>query len=94
MIRLNAFFTVKESVNPAEALALGNELVKASLTDAGCVAYGLFQSTADERVMMFCETWADDASLSAHAASAHFTRLVPMIEALTVSGLKLERFDF
>lgn len=44
--------------------------------------------------MMFCETWKDEEVLKAHMASAHFTRLVPEIEALTKNGLKLEKFEF
>ncbi|MDY3968701.1 MAG: antibiotic biosynthesis monooxygenase, partial [Prevotella sp.] len=45
-------------------------------------------------VMMFCETWKDEEVLKAHIASAHFTDLVPKIEALTKNGLKLEKFEF
>ena len=39
---------------------------------------------------MSCETWKDEEVLKAHMASKHFTTLVPQIEALTKSGLKLE----
>jgi quinol monooxygenase YgiN len=43
---------------------------------------------------MFCETWTDQASLAAHMDSTHFKRIVPLIEALTANGMKLEKFEF
>lgn len=94
MIRLNAFFELSDDKSPVEATNLAIELVEKSRKDKGNIAYDLFQSTTNPSVMMFCETWADDESLQAHAASAHFTTLVPKIEALTKQGLKLERFEF
>lgn len=94
MIRLNAFFTVKEGVETSKVLDLAKQLVEKSLKDEGCVSYGIFQSGTDERVMMFCETWKDQESLDKHSASKHFTTIVPQIEALTVAGLKCESFDF
>lgn len=94
MIRLNAFFTVKEGVETGKVLDLAKQLVEKSLKDEGCVSYGIFQSGTDERVMMFCETWKDQESLDKHSASKHFTTIVPQIEALTVAGLKCESFDF
>jgi quinol monooxygenase YgiN len=56
------------------------------------VAYDVFDSTTRSDVMMICETWRDAESLAAHSASAHFTTLVPKIEAL--GSLKLEQFEF
>ncbi|MBO4994782.1 MAG: antibiotic biosynthesis monooxygenase [Muribaculaceae bacterium] len=94
MIRLNAFFVLKDDVAPETVVTLARELVEKSRNDKGCVAYDLFQSATNPSVMMFCETWADDQSLKTHTESAHFTELVPKIEAMTKSGLKLERFEF
>lgn len=93
MIRLNAFFEVKKGAE-AEAQALGRELVEASLKDNGCIAYDLFVSTTRPQVMMFCETWKDEETLATHSAAAHFQRIVPQIEALSVEGMHLNRFDF
>lgn len=45
-------------------------------------------------VMMICETWQNAKVLKTHMESAHFTTLVPQIEALTKHGLKLEQFQF
>ncbi|WP_177604684.1 putative quinol monooxygenase [uncultured Phocaeicola sp.] len=91
MIRLNVFIQVEEKNHEAVVLA-AKELVEASLKDKGCVAYDLFQSTTRPDVLMICETWADEASLSAHEASTHFTTLVPKIQSL--AAMKLEKFAF
>lgn len=91
MIRLNVFIQVEEKNHEAVVLA-AKELVEASLKDKGCVAYDLFQSSTRPDVLMICETWADEASLSAHEASTHFTTLVPKIQSL--AAMKLEKFAF
>ena len=94
MIRLNVFFEKKESVKAEELNALCEELVEKSLKDNGNVAYDYFVSGTRNGVMMICETWQNEEVLKAHMATEHFTTLVPKIEALTKSGLKLEQFAF
>jgi quinol monooxygenase YgiN len=94
MIRLNVFFEKKESVKAEELNALCEELVEKSLKDNGNVAYDYFVSGTRNGVMMICETWQNEEVLKAHMATDHFTILVPKIEALTKSGLKLEQFAF
>lgn len=94
MIRLNVFFEKKESVKAEELNALCEELVEKSLKDNGNVAYDYFVSGTRNGVMMICETWQNEEVLKAHMATDHFTTLVPNIEALTKSGLKLEQFAF
>lgn len=94
MIRLNVFFEKKESVKAEELNALCEELVEKSLKDNGNVAYDYFVSGTRNGVMMICETWQNEEVLKAHMATDHFTTLVPKIEALTKSGLKLEKFAF
>lgn len=94
MIRLNVFFEVKDNDSVEQAKALSTELVNKSLKDEGNVAYDLFLSATRPLVMMICETWQNEEVLKAHMASAHFTDLVPKIEALTKNGLKLEQFTF
>lgn len=93
MIRLNAFFEVREGVTETQVKALADELVEKSLQDAGNHGYDLFHSTTRPKVYMFCETWENEALLDKHSHAEHFTRLVPQIEALTKDGLHLERFD-
>lgn len=91
MIRLNVFVQVDEA-NRASVVETAKQLVAASLQDAGCVAYDLFESATRPDVLMICETWTDEAALAAHSASTHFTTLVPQIEKL--AKLKLEKFTF
>lgn len=91
MLRLNVFMQVGNE-NRAELLATAKELVEASLKDAGCVAYDVFESATRNDVLMICETWKDEESLKAHSSSAHFTTLVPKLESL--SKMKMEKFNF
>lgn len=91
MIRLNAFFTLKSAADADQVLALAKELISYSRKDEGNIAYDIFCSGTNPLVMMFCETWSDQASLDRHSQSDHFTRLVPAIEAFTESGLKCEQ---
>lgn len=92
MIRLNVFIRCTDEVHRAEFLRMARELVTASLGDEGCVAYDLFTSTTRPDVLMICETWRDDAALTAHKAAPHFTRIVPRLHEL--AEMKTERFDF
>lgn len=94
MIRLNVFFEVKEEVDMEQLNALCQELVEKSLADEGNIAYDYFVSGTRDGVMMICETWQNAKVLKTHMESAHFTTLVPQIEALTKHGLKLEQFQF
>lgn len=91
MIRLNVFVKV-DAENRSAVLGKAKELVAASLKDEGCVAYDIFESATRADVLMICETWKDDASLTAHQNAPHFTSLVPQIEAM--AEMKLERFEW
>lgn len=94
MIRLNVFFEVADANEIARVISLGNELTECSLTDNGCIAYGMFQSTTNPAVFTICETWKDEESLKAHSEASHFTSIVPRLQDLSKNGLKLERFNF
>ena len=91
MIRLNCFIQVEASHREA-VLKLSKELVAASLNDKGCVAYDIFESATRPDVLMICETWKDEVSLTDHSNSAHFVTLVPKIESL--AKMKIEKFLF
>lgn len=94
MIRLNVFFELKDGADEEQLETLCQKLVEQSLDDNGNVAYDYFNSGTREGVKMICETWENAKVLKAHMESAHFTTLVPQIEALTKHGLKLEQFQF
>ena len=91
MIRLNVFIQVEEK-NRAAVLDIAKKLVSASVGDAGCIAYDIFESATRKDVLMICETWADEASLTAHSEKPHFTTLVPEVESL--AKMKIEKFEF
>ena len=93
MIRLNAFFTLKEGASTEDVLAITNELVAKSRQDEGCLGYDLFQSTTNPKVFMFCESWENAEVLDKHSAAPHFTSAVPALGTLTADGLKAERFE-
>ncbi len=91
MIRINAFFQVNEGANEQFLEAI-KPLVTESQKEAGCIAYDLFASTTRPDVYIMCETWADQAAVDVHNASAHFTTIVPLAAAFC-SAKKIEQFE-
>lgn len=91
MIRLNVFILANEGKHH-EIVELAKELVERSLHEDGCIAYDVFESATRKDVLMICETWKDAATLEAHEKTAHFTKLVPAIQAL--AAMKIEKFNF
>lgn len=81
MIRLNVFLTTNDR-HCMEVKMIADQLIEASLKDAGCLGYDFFQSITRPNVMLICETWADRASLEAHQQTQHFKRLVPLLRSL------------
>lgn len=47
-------------------------MVKPSKAESGCVFYEIFQYENEPRRFMAVETWADEAALDGHKASAHY----------------------
>lgn len=73
MIRLNCFVRLNDAALRDEVTAHAKALVAATLAnDKGCVAYDFFASATHDNLFMFCETWADEASLEAHSNAPHF----------------------
>ena len=93
MIRLNAFFTLKEGASTEDVLAITNELVAKSRQDDGCLGYDLFQSTINPKVFMFCESWETAEVLDKHSKTPHLTSAIPALGALAADGMKAERFE-
>ena len=67
-------------------------LTEASLKQAGCIAYDIFESATRPEVLMFCETWKDQEALDAHATSEVFIKETKTIHDL--ADLKIERLGF
>ncbi len=91
MIRLNVFIQVSDA-NRAEVLGAAKELTAHSLKEDGCIAYDIFESSTRHDVLMICETWSNEETLTAHEKSAHFATQVGKIQQL--ASMKLEKFKF
>lgn len=91
MIRLNVFIKVDER-NQADLLGLIKQLVDSAQTEAGCVAYDVFESSTRLDVMMICETWQDNDALIAHTQSNLYKELVPKMHKM--AEFKTEKFAF
>lgn len=91
MIRLNCFIQVSEE-NRTAVLEAAKRLTAASLEQEGCVAYDIFESVTRHDVLMFCETWKDQAALDAHSASNVFQDEVKIMSEL--AKMKIESFEF
>lgn len=90
MIRLNCFMQVSaESLKAVKEAA--TKLTEASRAQDGCLDYDIFESCTRPGVLMFCESWRDQAALDAHMASEVFKTCVAEIEKHTV--LHLNRFE-
>lgn len=66
----------------AEIRMIADQLIEASLKDAGCKGYDFFQSITRPEVMMICETWESEEALKAHQETPYFKRLVPLLHTL------------
>lgn len=64
-------------------LPLYQELVEKTKQEQGCVAYDLYHDLRNVGHFVFIEEWVDRAALDAHVQSAHFQRLVPLIDQYT-----------
>ena len=91
MIRLNVFISV-EPQNRAAVLSAAKELTAASIQEEGCVAYDIFESATRETVLMFCETWKDEETLTAHQQTACFLKNIAIVA--DKAKFKIEKFDF
>ena len=90
-IRINCLYKVApENLN--NIIKVSKELVAASQKDAGNIEYDIYQSQTDKTQLMIFETWKDQASLDAHSAAAHFTRLVPQIANAAVGEMAIQSF--
>jgi quinol monooxygenase YgiN len=64
----------------ATVLPLYRELVAATRLEPLCLGYELFIDQKDPGHFVFVEQWPDRAALDVHCQTAHFRRLVPLID--------------
>lgn len=91
MFRLNCFVKVAAE-NKQQVLEAAKRLTEASLKQQGCKAYDIFESATRPDVLMFCETWLDQAAIDAHAESDVFRREIALISSL--AELSIEKLPF
>lgn len=84
MITLNIEYRIKagEEMRFRELIA---ELAKASANDKGCLRYQYYLHPEDPCRIALWEEWEDQESLSLHGQQAHFTRIVPQMQAISES---------
>lgn len=91
MVTVLARFRVRTGKLPLFQELCG-QLIAATRREPGCISYELFQSHADAAEMCFIEYWQSQADLDAHAASEHFTLLVPQLAALCEDAPLVQTF--
>ncbi|MBD5225947.1 MAG: antibiotic biosynthesis monooxygenase [Bacteroidales bacterium] len=82
IIRLNVFYTLKDTADATKAKEIARKLVKASRTDAGCLSYDFLESTTVPGEYMVIETWENDSLLNIHSQAPHFIEYVPQLRSL------------
>jgi len=91
MIRINVFISVEEA-NRTKVLDAAKELTAASVKEAGCFAYDIYESATRPNVLLICETWKDSEAISTHEKTEAFLKNIAILKEF--STLKVEKFDF
>ena len=79
------------------ARAFAKEMTASGTVDAirsepGNIRYAYYMPLDDPETILLIDSWADQAAIDAHNASAHFQRIVPQFAALTEERLPVEFF--
>lgn len=69
-----------ESQYISTVLPFYEELVEETRKECGCISYELYHDLREEGRFVFIEEWVDRNALMVHTESAHFKRLVPLID--------------
>lgn len=73
-------FNVKE--DQIEAFTrIASQLVARARTDAGCMAYELYQDQNNKQCFAIIEEWESPEAFKAHAEAPHSTELGPLLDA-------------
>lgn len=73
-------FTVKAD-KIEEFTQVASKLVAMARTDAGCIAYELFQDQNDKQCFAIIEEWERPEALQAHCQAPHSIELGPLLDA-------------
>lgn len=77
-LTLLAELNFAEPLAEAEFMALA-AVVRATLSEQGCLEYVVHTHAADPRRVLFYERWQDQAALDAHNASGHLAEFRAMV---------------
>ena len=72
-------FTVKED-KVEEFQQIASKLVSKARTDAGCIAYELFQDQNNKQCFAIIEAWESPEAFKAHAEAPHSAELGPLLD--------------
>ena len=87
MLKIVAKMQVRDEGCLEEFLKIGKEVVeKTNALDKGCISYEFCKSGQDPSGYAMFEQWESQEALAAHMQSAHFTTLVPQMDALCAPG--------
>jgi len=67
-------------------------LIEPTRAEDGCVQYDLHIHSSDPARFVFYETWASEAHLARHAASAHLTAFVAAAGSLLAAPMRVETY--
>jgi quinol monooxygenase YgiN len=68
------------------------DMVAASNTEEGCIAYAFTQDVLDPTVLHIVEKWHDDAALAAHFATPHMAAFGAAISGLDFTVIEAVKY--
>ena len=85
-----ATVTAKPECTADVEIALRN-MIPVTRAEAGCLSYLLFRSDEQAGVFQLLESYADDAALTSHQQTAHFSELVASLADKLAGDIHIAR---
>lgn len=92
MIIVSGTLRVAES-DVAKAMELGATMAEESLKEAGCSAYGFWQSPGDPTLVRVFEEWGSEEDLGTHFATPHMAAFMEGLGTLSISEMDLSKYQ-
>eukprot|EP00522_Entomoneis_paludosa_P012951 CAMPEP_0172445528 /NCGR_PEP_ID=MMETSP1065-20121228/5342_1 /TAXON_ID=265537 /ORGANISM="Amphiprora paludosa, Strain CCMP125" /LENGTH=811 /DNA_ID=CAMNT_0013196399 /DNA_START=36 /DNA_END=2471 /DNA_ORIENTATION=- len=73
------------SEKQAEWLSMANDLASETWKEDGCLFYQFVQSKENKERFVIVEEWESQSKLEAHFSTAHFTKLVPLMDGISTT---------
>lgn len=90
------YLVIQKYVSPENVskwLEMAEELATATRSEEGCIFYDFVSIANEPTSFIIVECWASTAHLAGHAATPHFTRLVPAMDAISKTLLFVKGTD-